>query len=436
MAHPGLLVIPLLISLGLPGLHSERCQVNGDQKPLEIRLLQLMIGSFNATATPNPSILIALRLAREHNRTIERALAEKLKEDAVKRVNTGADFSSGLVALYVMALQASCEDPRHVSALNTTIDLVQLLEEKYHQELVNIDNHQQPLTNYYQLGLDILALCLQNVIANVSVVLDTTCASLKYGHGKVFSVDTAAVVVLGLTCVKKTGTLTSEEIVAIKETLRSLVRKILRGKKSDGVIGNIYSTGLAMQALFVSGYYYTPSQWNCTQTLEAVLNAIPQGAFDNPPMAASQVTPSLGGRTYLEVKGLDCANDTDNLPIISPPTPPPVSNVSQINVSLTVVDGVTNTFNYSIYLTMPEGCLFLDVLNKAQSLEPAKFSFTVKDTLYGPYLVSINGLAAVNNEAYWQLKNGNIPLNQGIGSYKPANGAKLVAIFTSLPSGG
>ncbi|XP_069484999.1 transcobalamin-1-like [Ambystoma mexicanum] len=431
MAHPGLLVIPLLISLSLPGLHSERCQVNEDQKPLEIRLLELMIGSYNATATPNPSTLIALRLAREHNLETERSMVKRLKDDAVKRVQTSADFSSGLVALYVMALQASCEDPRNVSALNTTIDLVQLLEEKYHQELVNIDEQQQPLTNYYQLGLDIMALCLQNVTVNVSIVLDTTCADKKYGHGKGFSVDTAAVVVLGLTCVKKRGTLTSEETVAVADTLRSLVQKILQEKKSDGVIGNIYSTGLAMQALFVSGDYCNSSQWNCTQTLETALNAIPEGAFDNP-MAASQVTPSLGGRTYLEVKGLDCANDQDNLPIISTPAPPPVSNLSEITVSLTVVDGVKNTFSYSINLTVPEGCYFLDVLNEAQRLQPDKFSFTVKDSLWGPYLVSINGLAAVNNEAYWQLKNGDIPLDQGIGSYKPANGAKLVAIFTSL----
>lgn len=51
-------------------------------------------------------------------------------------------FSSGKVALYALAVQASCCDPRRVSAKGSVLNLVQLLETKFKMELKNISEQQ------------------------------------------------------------------------------------------------------------------------------------------------------------------------------------------------------------------------------------------------------------------------------------------------------
>lgn len=67
-----------------------------------------------------------------------------------------------------------------------------------------------------------------------------------------FLTDTGAMAVLALTCVKKRiangQTETDEEnFKHINNHTQSLVKKILSEKKENGLIGNIFSTGEAMQ---------------------------------------------------------------------------------------------------------------------------------------------------------------------------------------------
>ncbi|XP_078506814.1 cobalamin binding intrinsic factor-like [Lissotriton helveticus] len=427
MAPVKALLATLLLALGLPGLKSVKSGMNDAQDSQLKSLLQVMLRSWDATVTPNPSILLALRLATYHNLKVEKAMVLKLKEDAVQRIKNNKDFSSGLVALYVLALQASCQNPQQVRALNSKINLVNILKKKYQEELRNIDVNHQPLSNYYQIGLDIIALCLQDVPIKLPADLETSSTDLAHG----FSVDTAAVEVLGLTCVVKRKDITAEERKAITQTLRSLVQKILDQYQSNGEIGNIYSTGLAMQALFAAKNYYINSKWNSKKTLAAVLKAIQEGKFNNP-MSASQITPSLEGRTYLNAKGLKCSADKDNLPIIPTPATPPVPIPGDITVNYRVIDSLTQAFDTSISVTVPMGSTLLDVMNQAQEIDPGHFSFVTEQTSWGPSIVSINGLAASNSErTYWQLLSGTTPLIQGAGDYKPSNGENLVAKFTN-----
>ncbi|TFJ99602.1 low density lipoprotein receptor adapter protein 1-like [Platysternon megacephalum] len=266
-----------------------------------------MIYSVDASAPPNPSILLALRLAQDHNKRIEEDMLNKLSQDAVQRAV--ASFSSGQVALNILAQQASCSDPRRVSANGSTINLVHLLEQKFQAELQNIAIHGNPLTNFYQLSLDVLALCQLNghlSPANASALLSPD--HKKYYLGSQFSVDTAAVAVLAQICLQTRGRPLPRKVhKKIRQNVQWLVDTIL-AERRDGVIGNIYSTGLAMQALSVSSSYLKPGVWSCLQTLHRVLDEIPQGTFKNP-MAASQILPSLENRTYLDVSRLNCSMD-------------------------------------------------------------------------------------------------------------------------------
>lgn len=67
-----------------------------------------------------------------------------------------------------------------------------------------------------------------------------------------FLADTGAMAVLALTCVKRDKTnsqniMYKQDLEIIGGHIESLIRKILSQKKEDGLIGNIYSTGEAMQ---------------------------------------------------------------------------------------------------------------------------------------------------------------------------------------------
>nr|XP_006011707.1 PREDICTED: transcobalamin-1 [Latimeria chalumnae] len=126
------------------------------------------------------------------------------------------------------------------------INLVRTLEQKLTEEVKNIGEHGQPLTNYYQISLGILALCEQNVQHNSA--LQALIQAEKNGgffFDSQFSVDTGAVAVLGLRCALDLPN-TQMEDPDIKYTLKKLVKEILQ-QKQNGTIGNIYSTGLAIQ---------------------------------------------------------------------------------------------------------------------------------------------------------------------------------------------
>ncbi|XP_044278661.1 transcobalamin-1-like isoform X2 [Varanus komodoensis] len=348
------------------------CAVSRDQRSQVDRLLHEMIQAATAPgALPNPSVLLALRLSRNHNQSAEQTLLRKLRQDAIDRVKNGRDFSSGLVALYALAFRASCSDPRKVSA---NLDLVNLLEKKYKKEVENIDKNKYPLTTYYQLSLCILTLCqLHGDFSAAEVAKLLTRDEKIYSLGGQFNVDTAAVATLALVCVQTVdkAELSPEDNQTIASTVEWLLKKILEEKRVDGIIGNIYSTGLAMQALTVSRNYSTSASWNCSQTLDTVLSEVEKGSFDNP-MAAAQIVPSLEGRTYLDVKRMYCSKGEEN-PILSA-TQSPIHH-SPIDVTYTVVDGVNSSFSDSIKLSVPSGSVFIKVMEAAQNKDNGKFRY-------------------------------------------------------------
>ncbi|XP_066466015.1 transcobalamin-1-like [Tiliqua scincoides] len=422
-------LISLVFLLLMKGQCCLGCAVDEEHRPLLTYLLNKMIQSTTAPkALPNPSILLALRLARNHSLKTEKRLLEQLAKDAVDRVQNQKAFSSGQVALYDLAVQASCSDPRQVSAEGFVLDLVQLLEAKFKLELENIQVHGNPLTSYYQLGLCVLTLCQLQGRFSPSQIADLFSPDeKKYNLGDVFSVDTASLAVLAQICVQTTDNALPPEVnMTITANIRWLLKKILEQKSTDGVIGNFYSTGEAMQALTVAGSYLTPLSWSCSQTLARILTEIPKGTFDNP-MAAAQLVPSLEGRTYLDVNTINCSNDTGKHDRINS-----TSSSHSITVTYTVTDSVDNTFTDSTTVSVPVGSVFFKVMEAAQKKDPEKFRFTYEQTSWGPYITSVRGLKADNKErTYWQLLSGKTPLSTGAGEYVVSDGESLVVKLTT-----
>ncbi|XP_054827623.1 transcobalamin-1-like [Eublepharis macularius] len=413
------------------------CAVSEEQRPQVAYLLNKMIQSATAPeALPNPSVLLALQLAREHNNSTNQILLQRIAQDAVDRVQNGKSFSSGQVALYALAHQASCSDPRKVSAKGTSLDLVQLLEKKFEMELENIKIYGNPLSNYYQLGLCVLTLCQLQGSFSLSKTADLFIPEQKkYYLGGQFSVDIASIAVLAQICIQSTDNSTLPEANGtITANIQWLLNKILEQKSSDGVIGNMYSTGEAIQALSVANEYLTPESWNCRQTLDRVVSEIPKGTFDHP-MAAAQLLPSLEDRTYLDVSTINCSIGKDDLILIALPTIPSTNHHQSsrlITIMYTVTDGVSNTFTDSTSVSVPEGSVLFKVMEVAQEKDPKRFRFTYVNSTWGPYITSVRGLVADNNKrTYWQLLSGETPLSKGAGEYIVSDGESMVVKFTT-----
>ncbi|XP_048340506.1 cobalamin binding intrinsic factor [Sphaerodactylus townsendi] len=417
--------LPLVMLLELAGVVFEnlccgncdkRLKVNSartvpDDQKLVTELQTQLVNSVILQSSPDPSVLIALNLAEALDPHVKMQLIEKIKETVVEK-NT-KEMTSGKVALYVLALQSSCENPDDVTTPENTVNLVSVLEEKTKEEITHFDDYGTLKTTYYQLALDILALCVENSldVEDASVILAKAALANELEFGGYFSVDTGAVASLALTCVSEMSKIQQSEFVTvIEEALTKITKQILGEQHSNGIIGNIYSTGLAMQALSVTSKFYNPGAWDRVKTTKEVLKEISLGAF-NIPAAAAQILPSLVGKTYLDVRD-GCG--------------------STITVQYTISNSIVGpSFSYSITVNVPKGSVLLTVLNAAQSAKPNEFSFQTEETSWGPMVVSIHNVQASTNEkTYWQFLSGKKPLDQGVGSYKPVDGEHIRAIFS------
>uniref|UniRef100_A0A8U7M9X0 Transcobalamin-like C-terminal domain-containing protein n=1 Tax=Corvus moneduloides TaxID=1196302 RepID=A0A8U7M9X0_CORMO len=229
--------------------------------------------------------------------------------------------------------------------------------------------------------------------------------------------DTRAMVALALACVYD-----YVELHDVRDLLREALFTVSNGfldeqEKRNGMIGNIYSMGLALQALEATRKFYAPRQWDCAQAFSVV------SAHDyQQPTAIAQVLPALVGRSYLDVAGM-CQMPT--LPL-SPCTAP-----IQVHYS------ITNTlqgkhFHYSTSVTVPSGSTLLRVMEVAAEENPEAFSFQTEQTSWGAYVTSIHGLAAsTEDRTYWQFLSAGDALEEGVSTYKPHAGEHIQAVFST-----
>ncbi|XP_067151853.1 cobalamin binding intrinsic factor [Apteryx mantelli] len=396
------------------------------------RMLHLLEGSAGTTEPPNPSVLLALNLAGAGANSHCKLLLQQLQKTAVERAPK--DMTSGELALYTLALLSSCQSPRRVRALGHTVDVLRRLQERTDEEVAYLVLEGAPRTTFYQLSLDVLALCLEGTGSYEVAAVMLAKEVLSPGSG--LSVDTRAVAALALTCAH--GRLAAEGLGELRELLHDAVARVANAfldqqEQGDGIIGNIYSTGLALQALTATAAFYAPREWDCAQAFSAVLRHHLQQ-----PMAVAQALPALLGRTYLDAAGLDCgasrhpahggtAGAHQGRPSATAPLAP------RITVYYSVVNHLRGAhFSYSTRVRVPAGSVLLAVLRAAQEQDPAHFSFQTEATSWGAMVVSIHGLAASTaDKTYWRLLSGGDALEQGVDTYKPRDGEHIQAVFST-----
>lgn len=215
------------------------------------------------------------------------------------------------------------------------------------------------------------------------------------------------------------------------QVLTKVVENISARIGDSGLIGDIYSTGLAMQALSV-----TPKQpnkkWDCKKTMDAILDEIKQGKFHNP-MSIAQILPSLNGKTYLDVPHMSCSPDHEVQPTLPSYLSPVPTLASNITVTYTITNqlrGVELFFNATIDVSVKNGSVLLVVMEEAQRKNPV-FKFETTMTSWGLMISSINNIAEnTNHRTYWQFLSGKTPLTVGVADYVPFNHEHITANFT------
>ncbi|NXX39339.1 IF factor, partial [Tricholaema leucomelas] len=224
--------------------------------------------------------------------------------------------------------------------------------------------------------------------------------------------------------------------------------------KNGGTIGNIYSMGLALQALEISSRFYAPRVWNCAQAFAVVHR------YDyRQPMPVTQVLPALLGKSYLDAGSMPCPPNAGMCPLIPGPRLDTARNASTITVHYRIINSLQGQhFNHNITVKVPAGSKLLKVLKVAEKMKPDIFSFKTKDYSWGPMVVSIHGLAADSKDrTYWQFLSGEdalkeggqhgeaggtggscypdlthtCPFAAGVGTYKPHDMEHIVANFTT-----
>uniref|UniRef100_A0A8C6DBW6 Transcobalamin 1 n=1 Tax=Moschus moschiferus TaxID=68415 RepID=A0A8C6DBW6_MOSMO len=403
----------------IPSQLCQICEVNETNFSRLEPLINTMLKANYTKGIQGANVLLTLRLVGIKSRNLEQQLSQQIKDDINSRET---ELTSGQLALGILALGA-CEnqDKEFIRGAH----LVSKLGARFQAEIQNMEAHDgSPLTNYYQLSVALLALCLFNgsySITNVTYYF--TPENKNFYFEDQFSVDTGAMAALALTCVRRN---TQKRVEAITEDkianyTASLVKKIqAEGKR--GLFGNIFSTGEAMQALFISSDYYK-NEANCRETLHTVFYNISQTAF-NLPIATAQILPALMGKTYLDVTNPFCSHNPVrfNVSTEKPDTVTPAAAPLDILVKYSV--RVNDTSHTEV--TVRAGSVFLDVMKAAQKKNETLFRFTVEETSWGPYVTSVQGIRASSNDrTYWKLLSNGQPLSQGAASHVVQNGDNL-----------
>ncbi|KAF3695788.1 Transcobalamin-2 [Channa argus] len=420
-----------LLLISLVALASGDCDTESDNTELLRSLNKNLLRSLDAQdGLPNPSVHLALRLSNYHNLAKESEHLNRLKNNLHSDIQNSLSNGQsvvGLVALYTLALKSSCYD---LNTITFTVGeksqtLLTHLKLQMEQEKEHIVFSQRPLTNYYQYSLGVLALCVNGIRVNnhVSNKLIKAVAHEHFQHGDAESTDTYAMAGMALQCVKDAG-FHALNAAELDIALSKIKQKLLAAQRTDGHIGNEFSTGLAIQALLAMGSQVE----EFAASMEALRTDARSNKYHNP-MALSQILPALQQKSYLTVKGKDCLNEDDTL--VLEPIDPVVVLPSETKVAVTV-EVVTSESAAVVYtVDVPKGSSLLEALDLLKG-NNAHFTFETESSLWGPFLSVVNGeQARQSDRRYWHLSSDGSALTEGIRDFKIEAAQKITIKNTS-----
>ncbi|XP_059192771.1 transcobalamin-2 [Centropristis striata] len=421
----------IIISCLLAFASGKPCNTDGSNSQLHLSLNKNLLRSLETQqGLPNPSVHLALRLSNTHNHAKEGAHLDKLKNNLHNDIQSSLSNSQsvvGLMALYTLALKSSCYDLNTITFTVSEKSETLLIHLKKQMELEkeHIALSHRPLTNYYQYSLGVLALCASGIRVNnhVSNKLIKAVEHDYFKHGESESIDTYAMAGMALQCVKEAG-FHGQNAAELDTALNKIKQKLLAAQRSDGHIGNEFSTGLAVQALLAMGSQVE----ECAASMEAMRTDARNNTYHNP-MAISQILPALHQKSYLTVKSKQCQNE-DNTLVLEPVDPVVVlPSKTKVNVKVKVVVSSGATALYSV--DAPVGSSLLEVLELLKGAN-VNFTFEKESSLWGPFLSVVNGeQARQSDRRYWKLSSDGAALSEGVNDFKIMTAQNITITNTS-----
>ncbi|XP_060105747.1 transcobalamin-2 [Heteronotia binoei] len=392
----------------------------------------------DASKEPNPSVYLGLRLSDYHIQERENQYLQRLKDvfqpsfTSIPTPASGQEQpNTGQLALYLLALRAACQNMETPSERQ----LVTQLKLHLHKEKASIVAHEKngrPLTNYYQYGLGVLALCVHNKKVDVHVINKLLAAEKqgRFEHGSQLFVDTEAMAGLAFVCLERATFYTPELVAELSQAVQRVKKKILQAQTPDGTFGNIYSSPLAVQFLIAAGVRNKEPE--CPNGMAALLGKLEEGIFQNP-LVGSQLLPVLHGKSYVDIARMECHTEEDNLVLgTSAPEPRVTYQDKKITIHLTVKRPPHRLPLYNEVIRVPAGSSLLDVLKAAEKRSSKPFSFETQETLSGPMLTSVMGVKPRQGERkYWKIiQFPHTTVEQGIADYIPQDEESIILRFT------
>ncbi|XP_010730858.3 transcobalamin-2 [Larimichthys crocea] len=412
-----LVSITSLLAL-VSGSSLSACGTDGSNNELLLSLSKNLLRSLETQeGLPNPSVHLALRLSDKHNKVKEAQYLKRLQTDLHNNLQSSLSKNepvTGLMALYTLALKSSCDNGSTTTfTVNNKIQpLLTHLKKQMEQEKEHIHTSHRALTNYYQYSLGVLALCVSDVRVNnhVSNKLIRAVEAGHFTHGDIESIDTYAMAGMALQCVNNTGFHT-DNVSQLDAALTKIKEKLLAARRTDGHIGNEFSTGNAVQALAALGQ---PVE-KCGATMNAMRTDARNNKYHNP-MAISQILPALHQKTYLSLREKNCENEDDTLVLEPIVTVTVLPSETKVTLKVEVVNYSKEQTTYSV--EVPKGSTLLEALEILKQ-SSASFTFEKEDSLWGPYLSVVNGEKARRSDRrYWHLASNGTGLTEGVGDYK------------------
>lgn len=425
-------MLSLAIITGLLAFASGKpCDTEGSNSELSLSLNKNLLRSLETQeGLPNPSLFLALRLSDYHNLAKESAYLNRLKSELHNDIQSSLSNSQsvvGLLALYTLSLKSSCYDLNTVTfTVNEKSEtLLTHLKKQMEDEKDHIASSHRPLTNYYQFSLGVLALCASGLRVNthVSNKLIKAAEHGHFKHGDSESIDTNAMAGMALQCVKDAGSHV-QNAAELDTALSKIKQKLLASRRTDGHIGNEFSTGLAVQALIAMGSHVA----ECAASMEAMRTGARSNTYHNP-MAISQILPALQQKSYVTVKSKECLNEDDTL--VLEPIDPVVLLPSESKVTV-MVEVVASSGAAAVYsVDAPKGSSLLEALELLMG-KTVGFTFEKESSLWGPFLSMVNGeQARQSDRRYWQLSSDGTSLSQGVNDFKIEAAQKITITNTS-----
>uniref|UniRef100_A0ABM5F2E2 Transcobalamin-2 n=2 Tax=Pogona vitticeps TaxID=103695 RepID=A0ABM5F2E2_9SAUR len=420
----------------------QSCEIpNGKVKPINSLNTELLQLAGDASQEPSPSLYLGLRLSDEHSPEKEKQYLRRLKEafqPNVSRTSAAVHYQeqpgTGLLALYLLALRAAC----HSMETPEGNWLITQLKLHLHKEKERIGHRGEgnPITNYYQYSLGILALCVHKKKIDEHVIHKLSHAEEhgRFQHNGDVSVDTEAMAGLAFVCLQEAPFYTPELKGKLDRSLQRVKEKILQAQTSEGAFGNIYSSPLAVQFLIAARMRQKKPE--CPAAMAALFRSLEQGDFRNS-LIKSQLLPVLYGKSYLDIARQEChverGGPEESLVLAAPTSASRKTNLGEkrIGVQLVVKRPPRRLPLYKHVLSVPTGSSLLEVLEAAKGQSHGTFMFETQSTLSGPMLTSVMGVKAQEGERkYWKiLRAPNFILDEGIADYIPKHKETIILRF-------